>query len=520
MTRFGGLIAALFLCGCAPKVVEYTVKVVTTSCDAASDPFAGAKYINVRVTGEGITTPLEANSDVSTRTIALPEIPAGPGRVLQIRVYGDAGPGSKVLSWGQSLPFDVPDIVPENKPSEVSIFLRKVDAFTPLSSASNPKECAKMKIPRAGHTATLLNSGRLFIVGGFRHKEGTTERVALADAELFNPDTGAFESTLSISVGSQVLPSAFHTATKMLNGTVLLWGGEQYLGGASNVPAPRATALVFDPDDTIYRAVPSRTTPKNLVRSRHGAALDTNGMVLIAGGLGRDPASQLTAVAEVEWYDPVTSGTFVVAPLGPPRLDPSVAAVQGGSVIAVAGGSDGGTMLRDVTYYSYDGTAFKPTGSSPQLGAARRSAAVATARNGDDLLLFGGHGDPNNVAPLSSTEVVGTRNNTVGDGPNVGARGDACAATLKDGTLLVIGGRTVDALGQPPHSDANVTIIKPSSSGGFATSIGPSLATARYAHTCTTLADGSVLVLGGIKETNGVPEVLQDAVIYQPSPVD
>jgi Galactose oxidase, central domain len=520
VTRAGMLIAAAALFGCTPRVVEYTVGVVTTSCDAAADPFAGAKYLNVRVTGDGLETPLEANSDVSARTIALPEIPAGPGRVIQIRVYGEAGPGSKVLSWGQSLPFDVPDLVPDEKPPTVPIFLRKVDAFTPLASVTNPKECAKMKIPRAGHSATLLNSGKVFITGGYRHKEGTTERIALADAELFNPNTGAFESTLSISVGSQVLPSAFHTATRMLNGTVLLWGGEQYLGGPTNVPAPRATALVFDPEKTIYRAVKSRSSPKNLVRSRHGAALDKNGLVLIAGGLGRDGNDQLVPVAEIEWFDPVQGETYVVDPLGTPRLEPSVAAVQGGALIAVAGGSDGGTLLRDVTYYGYDGNVFKPSGSSPQLGAARRGAAVATARNGDDLLLFGGYGDPNTVAPLSSTEVVGTRNNTVGDGPNVGARGDACAATLKDGTLLVIGGRTVDALGRPPHSDANVTVIKPSPSGGFATSIGPSLATPRYAHTCTTLSDGSVLVLGGVNETNGTPEVLQDAFIFQPAPLD
>jgi hypothetical protein len=43
---------------------------------------------------------------------------------------------------------------------------------------------------------------------------------------------------------------------------------------------------------------------------------------------------------------------------------------------------------------------------------------------------------------------------------------------------------------------------------------------ARWAHTCTTLADGSVLVTGGINESSVGQEVLQDAWIYTPAPVD
>lgn len=521
--RAQGLLWALALAavGCGPRVVEYKVNVVTTACDASADPFAGAKYLTVRVTGDGIAQPLIANSEVSTRSAKVPEIPAGAGRVIQIRVYGAEGPGSKVLSWGQSLPFDVPDMLsdPPAPPVAINVFLRKVDAFTPLAAVTNPKTCAEMKVPRGGHTATLLQNGKVFISGGFRLKEGTQERIALADAELYNPQTGALESARSISVGTQVLPMAFHTATLLPNGVVLIWGGEQYLGGAANLPAPRATAMLYDPDADDYRGVPSRTVPKNLVRSRHSAAMDKDGRVLIVGGISRDEANQLVNSDKVEWFDPVTNKTGVVDQVTLVRLDAAVSAVQGGALIAVAGGSDGAQLVRDVKYFAFNGTDFAMTGG-PQLQFARRASGVSTVRDGNDLLLFGGYGDRDNVAPLNSTELVATRQNTVGAGPAAGSRGESCVATLKDGSLLVIGGRTVDALGQPPHSDATVTHVVPLASGGFQPNIAPSLPAPRYGHTCTTLADGAVLVLGGLKEAAGTIEVLKDALIYQPPPAD
>ncbi len=50
----------------------------------------------------------------------------------------------------------------------------------------------------------------------------------------------------------------------------------------------------------------------------------------------------------------------------------------------------------------------------------------------------------------------------------------------------------------------------------------PTLPLGRYLHTCTLLADGSVLVTGGLNETAAKPEgdVLNDAWIYTPPPGD
>jgi len=134
-------------------------------------------------------------------------------------------------------------------------------------------------------------------------------------------------------------------------------------------------------------------------------------------------------------------------------------------------------------------------------------------------VIMGGYGDPTLVRPVASSEVLTAASATVAPGPDIRtARGDVCAVTMGDGTVLAMGGRTSDS-GNPPRSDSTAVLITAATSGGV-TSIGaPNLPKARYAHTCTTLLDGTVLVTGGINElVDGTIEILQDAYIYTPTP--
>ena len=77
---------------------------------------------------------------------------------------------------------------------------------------------------RDGHTATLLQDGRVLIAGG----DDTT-------AELYDPQAGVFGPT-----GSMVVVRAYHSATVLADGRVLI------VGGASD-PADGATAEVYQP---------------------------------------------------------------------------------------------------------------------------------------------------------------------------------------------------------------------------------------------------------------------------------
>ncbi len=519
---------------CAPKESKIAVKIITTSCDLKSDPFAGVKFVRLRVSGDGLVPPLEAvAAAIGEKTITIPAIPADKNRVIDVRGF-DADPragAAKVISVGKSLPFEVVDTIDpaNNDPLQKSVFLRKVNGFTPPSSATSPKDCNRMKLPRAAHTATLLKNGKVFVAGGFSYASGTTNKVAIAETELYNPATNAFESAreLSVSSGNVKLGRAFHSATALVSGQVLIWGGESYVAGAIY---PTAINLIYDPGANEYGALPPRRAPDPdaIPRTRHKAVLEKNGKVLIVGGERR--LASMVPVDEVEWFDPATNEYKVINGVMLPRREPAVAAVKANELIVVAGGTDGTAMANEVVYFKWDSTGFKREvlASPPRLAMpGRRAASAATLREGLDLLVLGGYSDPDpaKVTPIATSEIVGTSTTMVTPGPQVGSsgtagRGDICSVQLNDGTVLAIGGLTVDAAGAPGRSDGSTTIIRSTGAGAAAASEGPALSVPRYLHTCTLLSDGSVLVLGGLNEQITSHDILQDAWIYQPAPTD
>jgi hypothetical protein len=88
---------------------------------------------------------------------------------------------------------------------------------------------------RSGHTATLLQDGRVLIVGGWNEDEPGR----FDSAEVYDPADGIWRITGRMSV-----PRSGHTATLLSDGRVLV------AGGGSNNPAPPEvgrTAELYDP---------------------------------------------------------------------------------------------------------------------------------------------------------------------------------------------------------------------------------------------------------------------------------
>ena len=71
-----------------------------------------------------------------------------------------------------------------------------------------------MNTARMAHTATLLASGEVLVVGG------NDANGLLTSAELYDPSTGQWKTT-----GSMTTPRAFAGATLLENGEVLVVGG-------------------------------------------------------------------------------------------------------------------------------------------------------------------------------------------------------------------------------------------------------------------------------------------------------
>src|SRR5262245_18157380 len=97
----------------------------------------------------------------------------------------------------------------------VSVGLASAEVFDPETGTFTAT--GNMITGRLGHSSTLLHDGRVLIVGGTSDSDFSDR---LATAEIYDPDTETFSST-----GSMVTAQAGHTATLLNNGKVLIAGG-------------------------------------------------------------------------------------------------------------------------------------------------------------------------------------------------------------------------------------------------------------------------------------------------------
>jgi hypothetical protein len=100
-----------------------------------------------------------------------------------------------------------------------------------------------MLLGRYGHTLTLLPDGKVLAAGGETGKCGPGGCYfpgTGATAELYDPASGAFSAT-----GNMIAPREGHTATLLNDGRVLLTGGEDHEAPYTYVPT--ASAEVYTP---------------------------------------------------------------------------------------------------------------------------------------------------------------------------------------------------------------------------------------------------------------------------------
>lgn len=367
---------------------------------------------------------------------------------------------------------------------------------------------SSMKLTRTNHTATLLSTGRVLIAGGL-DSSGT----AIGKAEFFNPDARAFGHFSSASTMTMAKPRAYHTATILMNGKVLI------TGGIDNHNSPLASAEIYDPFSNTLTPTGSMTTPRWL----HSATLLPNGKVLVAGGTSVTPAVSSgiegnPPLGSAELYDPLT-GTFtpVTATMLQPRYYHTATLLGNGKLLLAGGQGLMGQKLADAELFDPAALTFTATGNTmivdPSIDTGRWIFTADLLRDGT-LFVVGGDGGTIAGAPdfLASGQLYDPVLNNFVDLPNqmTDARGFHATAMRVDGTMLIVGGIGGNALNPPLAGDvlASAEVYDPTAKTFAVTG---SLNTARANHTATALANGMVLVAGG--NQGGV--FLKSAEIYR-----
>lgn len=139
----------------------------------------------------------------------------------------------------------------------------------------------RLNFSRAFHTATLLLDGRILVAGGVVGPTVFSE--ALREAEIYDLTTR--RSTLA---GMMPNPRRDFQATRLFDGRVLVSGGYDPVADRF-----LSSCALFDPRDRTW----TPTGSMMLQRARHTATLLLDGTVLVAGGL---------PTVRTELYDPMT----------------------------------------------------------------------------------------------------------------------------------------------------------------------------------------------------------------------
>jgi Galactose oxidase, central domain/Kelch motif len=292
---------------------------------------------------------------------------------------------------------------------------------------------SSMATARAYHTATLLNDGRILVTGGFDQTsafQGSVSGNFLASAEIFDPTSETFTPTK----GSMATARAYHTATLLKDGTVLVAGGADDTGAL-------ATAELFDPASGMFTPTKGTMTGWRLF---HTATLLTDGKVFIAGGGG------LAAAVDAEIFDP-SSGTFTPTKANDdayPRAQ--TATLLNDGTVLVTGGEKPGFDRNHLSSTTATSEIFDPksglfTPTAAEM-AAQRTNHRAVLLNDGTVLVTGGYSDRvhyGSIFPLylSLVELFDPGSGLFGPSADLTIpRAYHTATLLKDGTVLVTGG--------------------------------------------------------------------------------
>lgn len=315
---------------------------------------------------------------------------------------------------------------------------------------------------RSGHTATVLQNGKVLVVGGLIGCKSNCDETN--SAELYDPATGLWNV-----VASAHWPRFQHAAVRLTDGRVLVVGGvgppsrlvltavEVYDPGTgtwsltgdlkTGHPEPQATLLAdgkvlltgfghsFNPDNPseIYDPVTghwSFTGKTSFGYGPHTANLLPSGKVLVATG------ALIFFFPTAEVYDPATNNWSMTGSLTTPRTYHAAVSLNTGKVLIAGGLVEGRNVISSTELYDPVVGRWQETG---KMIVNRVQHALTVLRNGKVLAsggvteLFGNQLKNAELYDPATGSWLRTANANL-------ARNKHTASLLANGKVLVVGG--------------------------------------------------------------------------------
>lgn len=346
---------------------------------------------------------------------------------------------------------------------------------------------ASMSLGRSRHTATLMEDGRVLVVGGLVPAGSATPTV-----EIYDPETDVWSAAAPLPV-----PRSRHVALRLPDGRILVAGGRS--PGAGSLPS----AEVYDPRSDTW----TPTGPMSDGHDNFAGVVLADGRVLVAGGVSFEGGPGQPVTKAVELYDPARNAWSRTDHMANARFGHGLTLLSDGRVLVTGGTNSSPDCAPLRTAETYD----------PVLGRWRNVSVMDMPRGfhgavrllDGSVLAVGGLGPP----ACETTAVTAAEIYRAGPdrwestGGLAATRGaiQVSTALLDDGRVLVAGGRD-PSLGT---RFASAEVYDPAT--GVWSPAG-SMAQARSGGTATVLADGRVLLVGG----NGTGGPLATVEIYTP----
>jgi len=167
--------------------------------------------------------------------------------------------------------------------------------YTGVSELYDPKSnswsrTGSLSTARYSHTAVLLKTGKVLVVGG-------STGSALTSCEIYDSSTGQWTNVASTKA------ARYLNSTNLLSDGKVLAAGGAFTGGAELYPTN--TAEIYDPSVNTWTRTGNMTTG----RYGHTGTLLGDGTVLVAGGIGQPLSLGFIPTSKVDVYNEA-KGTF------------------------------------------------------------------------------------------------------------------------------------------------------------------------------------------------------------------